>query len=224
MAVGTFKAAPAGLVDGWKRWICELHQIVAGVQQKDFDRIFLTQHDRGELRTKRRQSDIPNMVRVRKITKLGPTISKVLRQDLRGWRHPWRDEIPPQRPTKAQRREFYEWLIGLSPDARIIRYGCDQHFHKLEKKSRPIRAKVRKKRPYPYWLQPYFFGSHNRDQMDKERSLQDYADERRRNYREIPQAGTRPSREEVRKWYSDDGSKRRRKPKSGKLKWKYADI
>ena len=172
VAVGTFKAAPAGVVHGWKRWITEIHQIVAGVQQEDLDRIFYTQHDRGEVRTKRKQSDIPNMVRVSEITDLGPTISELLRQDPRGWRHPWQDELDPARPTKAQRREFYAWLIGLSPDARIIRYGCDQHFNKLEKKSRPIRAKVRKKRPHPYWLERYMFGTHSRDQMDDERASQ----------------------------------------------------
>jgi hypothetical protein len=223
VAVGTFKVAPTGIVQGWKRWICEIHQIVAGVQQEDFDRIFLTQHDRGELRTKRKQSDIPNMVRVRKITKLGPTISKVLRQDLRGWRYPWQDEISPQRPTKAQRREFYSWLIGLSPDARIIRYGCDQHFHKLEKKSRPIRAKVRKKRPYPHWLEPYMFGTHSRDQMDDERSLQKYAEEGRRNYQEIPQGGRRVTDpEEIRKYIMDE--KPGTKPKSKRRRSPYIDL
>jgi hypothetical protein len=216
VAVGTFKAAPAGIVHGWKRWICEIHQIVAGVQQEDFDRAFLTQHDRGELRTKRKQSDIPNMVRVSEITDLGPTISEVLRQDPRGWRH-LQDETSPARPTKSQRREFYSWLIGLNPDVRIIRYGCDQYFRKLEKKSRPIRAKVRKKRPYPSWLERYMFGTHSRDLMDDDRSHQKYAEEGRRNYREIPQVGRRPSREEVLKWYFEDGSaKRRRKAKLGK--------
>ena len=87
VAVGSFKVAPAGPLHGYESWICEIHQVVAGVQQEDLERIFYTQHDRGELRTNRKQSEIPNMVKVRKISELGPAISEVLRQDLTGWRH-----------------------------------------------------------------------------------------------------------------------------------------
>ena len=227
VAVGTFKAAPAGVVHGWKRWISEIHQIVAGVQQEDLDRIFYTQHDRGELRTKRKQSDIPNMVRISEITDLGPTISEVIRQDLRGWRHPWQDELDPARPTKAQRREFYAWLFGLDPDARIIRYGCDQYFRKLEKKPRPIRAKVHKKRPYPYWLQRYFFGSHRRDQMDDERAAQKsliqqrgVPDDRGPKGRAGPKVRTDP--EKLRQYLFDE--KPGSKPDSKRRRWRYIDL
>jgi hypothetical protein len=52
----------------------------------------------------------------------------------------------------AQVEEFYRWLLGLTPDARMIRYGCDRYFNKLEKQPRMLEPKVRKKRPYPYWL------------------------------------------------------------------------
>ena len=227
MAVGAFKVAPTGVLHGWKRWRCEIHQIVAGVQQEDFDRIFYTQHDRGELRTKRKPSDIPNLVRISEITELGPTISEVIRQDLRGWRHPWQDELDPARPTKAQRREFYAWLLGLDPDARIIRYGCDQYFRKLEKKPRPIRAKVHKKRPYPYWLQRYFFGSHRRDQMDDERAAQKsliqqrgVPDDRGPKGRAGPKVRTDP--EKLRQYLFDE--KPGSKPNSKRRRWRYIDI
>jgi hypothetical protein len=86
------------------------------------------------------------------------------------------------RAVKAQRREFYRWLLGLSPGARIIRYGCDRYFNKLEKRSRPIRAKIKKKRPYPYWLQHYFFGSFEREQRDSQRAKERYLNELRGVY------------------------------------------
>jgi hypothetical protein len=209
VAVGSFKVAPAGLPHGYESWMCEIHQIVAGVQKHDLERIFYTQHDRGELRTKRKQNEIPNMVRVQKVTEFGPAISEVLRQDLRGWRHPWRDEIAPPRPTKAQRREFYRWLLGLTPDARIIRYGCDRYFNKLEKRARPIRPKVKKKRPYPYWLQRHFFGSFEREQRDSQRAKERYLNELRGVYddgaRRQRSGGTvrMDDPEKLRKYYDD---------------------
>ena len=161
VAVGAFKVAPAvPPLDDDERWRCEIHQLVAGVKKEDLEQIFSARRDRGEIRST--QGKVLNHLMITEIHELGPTISEVIRQDIRGWRHPWQDELDPARPTKAQRREFYSWLIGLSPDARIFRYGCDQYFRKLEKKPRPIRAKVHKKRPYPYWLQRYLFGSHSR--------------------------------------------------------------
>jgi hypothetical protein len=210
VAVGTFKVAPAvPPLDHDERWRCEIHQIVSGVKKEDLERIFSTRRDRGEVRST--AGKLLNHLRVTELDKLGPTISEVLRLDLRGWRHPWQDELDPARPTKAQRQEFYGWLLGLDPDARIIRYGCDQYFRKLEKKPRPIRAKVRKTRPYPSWLAPFWFGSRTREGMD--------LDEKERRachagYRPetAPVGRTVTDREEIRKWMMDEkpGSKRRR--------------
>ena len=209
VAVGVFKVAPAvPPLDHDERWRCEIHQIVAGVKKEDLERIFSTRCDRGEIRSA--QGKVLNHLTVDEVDKLGPTISEVLRQDLRGWRHPWHDELDPARPTKAQRREFYAWLLGLDPDARIIRYGCDQYFRKLEKKPRPIRAKVHKKRPYPSWLAPFWFGSDTREGMgldEKERRAC------RAGYQPIDTVErTVTDREEIRKWIMDEkpGSKRRR--------------
>jgi hypothetical protein len=209
VAVGAFKVAPAvPPLDDDERWRCEIHQLVAGVKKEDLERIFSTRRDRGEIRGT--QGKVLNHLMITEIHELGPTISEVIRQDLRGWRHPWHDGLDPAHPTKLQRREFYNWLIGLNPDARIIRYGCDQYFRKLEKKLRLIRAKVRKKRPYPSWLEPFWFGSDTREGMgldEKERRAY------RANYQPIDTVErTVTDREEIRKWIMDEkpGSKRRR--------------
>ena len=96
---------------------------------------------------------------MKEVTDLGSTISKVFRRDLQAWQDPEWAGAELERPTKLQRREFYKWLLGLPPGARLIRYGCDQHFNKLEKKPHTFRATVRKPRPYPYHLKKYMFGA-----------------------------------------------------------------
>jgi hypothetical protein len=69
---------------------------------------------------------------VKPVEKLGTVINSVFRRDLQ-IDHPW---VNDGEPTKRVRRDFYTWLLSLRPD-RLIRYGCDEHFNKLEgKKSR----------------------------------------------------------------------------------------
>jgi hypothetical protein len=131
VAVGSFKVAPSPPHDT-KRWICEIHQVVAGALKHELERALSTREYRGEIRTKL-LNPFEDYLRVKEIQDLGPVVSEVLRCDLSGWQHPWRHEIPPEPPTKAQRREFYGWLLDLSPRARLIRYGCDRYFQKLEK-------------------------------------------------------------------------------------------
>jgi hypothetical protein len=161
VAVGSFKVAPSPPHDT-KRWICEIHQVIAGAKKGDLERALSTRRYRGEIRTKLLEP-FEDYLRVKEIHDLGPAVSEILRCDLSGWQHPWRHEIPPECPTKAQRREFYGWLLGLKPRARLIRYGCDRYFKKLEKEPRtPPPPKVRRKRPYPFWLQKHFFGSNER--------------------------------------------------------------
>jgi hypothetical protein len=104
---------------------------------------------------------------VKKVQALGPVLSEVLRCDLLGWQHPWRGEFPVERPNKEQRAEFYQWLLGLEPRARLICYGCDLHFKRLAKRFRPIPLpESTKKRRYPHWLEPYFFGSAEREMRE----------------------------------------------------------
>jgi hypothetical protein len=148
VAVGTYKVSIAPRHLG-NHWINEIHEIVDGVDKADLERIFC--------------GAVPgfsnNVFWAKPVTDLGPTISDVLRQDLPIWQQPHHEEIGP-RANKAERAEFYTWLLRLSPDERLIRYGCDKYFNRLAKKPRVYRAKVKKKRPVPRWLFPFQYGSH----------------------------------------------------------------
>jgi len=149
VAVGTFKVSAASKYQG-NLWICEIHQIVAGAEREDLERVY---------GIGRRSANWTNFVWVKEIENLGQAVSNVLRQDLEGWQNPYH-EPDPWRPKKEQRNEFYAWLLDLSPAARMIRYGCDRYFNKLEKKPRTFQPKVPKGHPYPRWLEPYMYGNH----------------------------------------------------------------
>jgi hypothetical protein len=148
IAVGVFKVsvAPKHEGGGWK---CEIHQIVSGAKKTELEKVFSTS-----------RPAVGNFLRVKEVTNLGQAISDVLKRDVEGWKHPYRTEMTPDRPKKVRRAECYEWLLDLSADERMVRYGCDRYFNKLKKKPRVVRVKVPKKRPYPVQLQPYMFGSH----------------------------------------------------------------
>ena len=168
VAVGTFKVSVEQLYDKYF-WIYEIHELVAGAVKDQLEKVFSSS---------RLGPAITNKLWMQEVTELGSTISKVFRRDLQGWQDPqcgsageeaWPSLTGPaagidqaqgdERPTKLQRREFYSWLLSLSSGARLIRYGCDQRFNKLEKKPRTFRATVRKPRPYPYHLKKYMFGA-----------------------------------------------------------------
>jgi hypothetical protein len=131
LAVGSFKVA-ASPPNETERWICEIHQVVASAQKEELERALSTRRYRGETRTKVFYP-FEDYVRVQEIKDLASMVSKVLRSDLSGWQH----AISPERPTKAQRKEFYRWLLGLRPDTRLICYGCDKNFKKLERRPKP---------------------------------------------------------------------------------------
>jgi hypothetical protein len=146
IAVGTFKVsvAPKHEGGGWKN---EIHVIVSGAKKAELEKVFSSSRPAAG-----------NFLRVKKITNLGQTISDVLKRDVQGWQHLYQTEITPDRPKKSHRAEYYEWLLGLSSDERIVRYGCDRYFNRLKKKPRLVPQK--KKRPSPIWLAPYLFGTH----------------------------------------------------------------
>jgi len=148
IAVGTFKVsvAPKHEGGGWK---CEIHQIVSGAKKKELEKVFSSSRPAAG-----------NFLRVKKITNLGQTISDVLKREVQGWQHLYQTEITPDRPKKVRRAEYYEWLLGLSSDERMVRYGCDRYFNKLKKKPRLVRVKNPKKRTCPRHLSPYLFGNH----------------------------------------------------------------
>jgi hypothetical protein len=149
VAVGMFKVSVQQL-DDKHFWIYEIHQIVAGAEKDQLENVFSSS---------RQGAAITNKFWTQEVTELGSTISKVFRRDLQAWQDPEWAGAELERPTKLQRREFYSWLLNLNPGARLIRYGCDQRFNKLEKKPRTFRATVRKPRPYPYHLKKYMFGA-----------------------------------------------------------------
>lgn len=148
VAIGLFKVSVAAKHEGGG-WKCEIHQIVSGAKKVELEKVFAT-----------RRRNPGNFLRVKEVTNLGQTISDVLKRDVKGWQHPYRTEITPDRPEKAHRAEYYEWLLNLSPDERMIRYGCDRCFNQLKKKPRVVSSRIPKKRPYPVWLSPYMFGGH----------------------------------------------------------------
>jgi hypothetical protein len=148
VAIGTLKVSV--LVHGSRsQWIIEIHQIVAGAKGAELERVFSTTRPKGQ----------HDRLLVRNVTDLGSAVSDVLKGDLRLFKHTM-SIASASRPNIAQRTEFYEWLLGLPPNARTIRYGCDRYLNKLKKQPRTLRPKVQKKRRYPFWLVPHMFGAH----------------------------------------------------------------
>jgi hypothetical protein len=167
VAFGTFKVSLASeYVE--PHWICELHEIVAEAEKSDLEKAFFISGTREKY---------DSAVGITKVNNIAQAISDVLQADLRGWQHPLSPDGSPAKPRKAHREEFYQWLLSLSFGQRMIRYGCDRYFNRLNKKPRTIRPKIRKPRRYPVWLIPHMFG--NREQplrgftKDEQRGLPD---------------------------------------------------
>jgi hypothetical protein len=114
-------------------WTIQVHEIIAGADKVELDRAF---------------ANIA-YVKVLKPQDVSQAISDVLKRDL---------HVADLLPKAKRRAEFYKWTLKMPADARVIRYGCDRYFNKLHKKPRIFRPKVRKKKPYPYWLQLHMFG------------------------------------------------------------------
>jgi hypothetical protein len=138
IAVGTYKTKP------FARWVGGIHLIVAA-------------HDQEAL-TKGFKSVQPGQypeVYVEEIRDLETKIEEVLDNNL-----PKKDpNLIDGAIPRSERTEFYKWLLTLDIDARVMRYGCDQAFSPKERKQRTMNLKPKKKHPYPYWLERYFFGS-----------------------------------------------------------------
>lgn len=148
IAVGTFKVSTAPKHEG-EGWKCEIHQIVACAEKAELENAFSTSRPHPG-----------NFLRVREVTNLGQTISEVLKRDVQAWQHPYQPENKLDRPKRARRTEYYEWRLDLKPGDRMVRYGCDRHYNKLQKAPRLIVEEVPKKRPYPVQLTTYMYGNH----------------------------------------------------------------
>jgi hypothetical protein len=165
VAVGAIKVSVAN-----GAYICEIHQIVAGAAEHALKRAFVPSQ----------KVEATSFIWTKEIENIGPVIYSVLDHGLRRWKNPRQRESPNEVPeaAKATRwhtvspvtlaapsnatndcwREYYAWRLGLPYGAWMIRYGCDPYFNLLHKAQRTPVKKVRKKHPYPYWLEPYMFG------------------------------------------------------------------
>jgi len=101
IAVGTFKASVAP-ANSEKRWICEIHEIVAGaVEKADLERVFEA----------KRHTDEIQSLRVEKIEDVAATVHAVLNYNLQCWQHPFY-EGQSYRAKKTQRAEYLQLAIG----------------------------------------------------------------------------------------------------------------
>ena len=138
IAIGAFKVR-WDLCD--PRWVAEVQLVGTGASKDQIEQtLSLRRHDKG------REAH----VWVAEVQDLRQAVARL-----------FQDAICPVdeglKLKKAVRREYYAWLAKLPPGARLIRYGCDRHFNELNKRTRaPTELK---NRSFPYWLEPYWFGT-----------------------------------------------------------------
>jgi hypothetical protein len=149
-----------------RQWAAGIEQVVAGAPTEELERAYSIGAS-GEL------SNI--ICRVTKVLDFDEAISTALRRRLvlhkprgpisgsGGWRRVRPADMVSPQPDAVEWAEYFQWLTSLPVNVRLLRYGCDRHFNQLAKQSRLIRWRLRKMRPYPYWLAPWQFGNHPRD-------------------------------------------------------------
>jgi len=191
VAVGTVKVSVAN-----GAYVSEIHQIVAGEDKDRLERAFVPSQ----------KVEGTGFFWAKEVESLGPVINNVLDHGLRPWKDPrqrestneapnsakstgWSSVSPatfsadPEAPSNATNDcwpEYYAWRLGLPYNACMIRYGCDPYFNLLHKAQRTRVKKVRKKHPYPYWLDPHMFGRGRWTFTDPQGM--DYVPKRHRNY------------------------------------------
>lgn len=133
-----------GMIDAWyglERWEIGASVIVAGVAEGRLPEIFPA----GFLVTT-------------KVSNIRVSLRKLFADARRAKRTPALSLIA--RMPKRRQREYFAWLAGQKPNERLFRYGCDRYFNRLEKTKKVTQTIAKKPRPFPYWLQPYWFGYH----------------------------------------------------------------
>lgn len=149
IAVGTFKVSVADFQGRKCIWVCSVHLLVSGVdEQSALESVFGGGWQ---------QVEEPSELRVCPVVDLAKAIKSVFTARFEWW-------ADPIASSNSRKRRFeaiqYGWLFSQKADERVIRYGCDRHFNPLKKKPRVFKAKAPpRKRPYPWWLEPYMFGS-----------------------------------------------------------------
>jgi hypothetical protein len=146
LVIGMFKLSSKPGEDGW---IGQVHAITAGFEKMH------------ELRRAFRSMifEEGGDSWIEEVRDLPAVLVEVLRPDARVWQWPGPDDNA-DRLSKKFRSEFYRWQLRHPASQRLIRYGCDQYFHRLIKKPKKTQPKIDKKRPKPVWLEKYMYGSH----------------------------------------------------------------
>jgi hypothetical protein len=137
IAVGTYKTTPFGC------WVGGVHLIVAAHDKEALIEGFSAVRP-GKLAD----------VRVESIQDIDSAIKDMMNCDL-PQKHP---RFTEGRVLRDQRTEFFSWLATLDVDARLILYGCNREFNKIERPPRIKPPKISKPRPNPVWLERYKFG------------------------------------------------------------------
>jgi hypothetical protein len=120
----------------------ELHLIVAGASKIKLERAF---HDARAEHIGSVRRAIDNMVNGRLQTRGVSGEWKTIR--------PYGEEMDQ---NSEQWPEYIRWL-RINFRSLVFRYGCDRYWNRLRKNSRKKPEKVKKRHPYPYWLEPYSF-------------------------------------------------------------------
>lgn len=113
VAVGTIQFFTFHYVD---RWICEIHLIVAGSDEKTLEKEFAIAGPYAS-------------VRISKVVNLNETIDQITSCNT------LRVQMIDGRRNAAQRTEFYKWLLNMKIGARLFRYGCDKNFDAITKRT-----------------------------------------------------------------------------------------
>jgi len=152
IAIGLFKPAVAPEFED-RRWRCECHLIVGGGS--------ITKQALQQAFTLKKSYDPANYLYLERIkfADLDSKLESVFDRQLQAWRHPYGRDVEPEIIQEADHEEFDQWRLDFpSREHRLFRYGCDRHYRKLRKKSRP--QSVKKGHPNPIWLARFQFGSH----------------------------------------------------------------
>jgi hypothetical protein len=146
IAVGMFKLGLAIEPDTWY-WVGEIHQIVAGAEAAELKNAFTGKAYKYGFQ------GVKSLVQVREVTKLGPTVDNIFKRELRVWRkigsedwkpgdkwpptvqswQMWESELSGCPPDQTCWTEYCRWLLHLQVGVRLIRYGCDKYFDRVEK-------------------------------------------------------------------------------------------
>lgn len=134
-----------------REWAWEIHLIVCGAQKDKLE----SAYGNGPSG----QPAGANVV-VREIKDLKKTAKSVFATRLISREYPMEFASKRKITKKSERQAYASWRSMYPLRSRVLRYGCDRYFKKLRKKPRTMRPTRNNGHPYPKWLEPYMFGTH----------------------------------------------------------------